>query len=135
MSGRLCFLGAGLCLGVTIFSAAAASDVPLGQLTIVVYNQTDSQSVALAKFYAQQRSIPPDHLVGLKCSNDEEISREDYRGLLDAALSGAISIAANSRSYVGLGEEPNAPILRQSGRSMVPAVGFLLRRGADLPTD
>ena len=78
MSGRLCFLGSGLCLGLTIFSAVAASDVPLGQLTIVVYNQTDSQSVALAKFYAQQRSIPPDHLVGLKCSNEEEISRDDY---------------------------------------------------------
>ncbi len=32
----------------------------------------------LAKFYAQKRGIARDHLVGLACSRDEEISREDY---------------------------------------------------------
>ncbi len=32
----------------------------------------------LAKFYAQKRGIARDHLVGLACSKEEEISREEY---------------------------------------------------------
>src|ERR1043166_1567139 len=46
--------------------------------TIVVYNKNVPESVQLAKFYADQRGIALDHLVGLSCSADEEISREDY---------------------------------------------------------
>ena len=39
---------------------------------------TIPESVALAKFYAQKRGIARDHLVGLACPKEEEISREDY---------------------------------------------------------
>ncbi len=59
-------------------SALTAADPPLAPATVVIYNSAVPDSVALAKFYAQQRSIPRDHLIALTCSPDEEISREEY---------------------------------------------------------
>lgn len=56
----------------------ARAEQPLAESTIVVYNKTASDSTELAKFYAQQRGIAADHLVGLTCSTEEEISREEY---------------------------------------------------------
>lgn len=47
-------------------------------MTIVVFNEALPESVELAKFYAQERGIPKDHLVALNCSKEEEISREEY---------------------------------------------------------
>src|SRR6202022_4461527 len=55
-----------------------AAEQPLAASTIVVYNKNVPESVELAKFYAQQRGIARDHLVGLTCSTEEEITREDY---------------------------------------------------------
>jgi uncharacterized protein (TIGR03790 family) len=46
--------------------------------TIVVFNKALTESAALARFYAEKRGIPHDHLVGLECSGEEEISREEY---------------------------------------------------------
>src|SRR5437870_12508776 len=65
-------------LEVAIVSSAYPAEQPLAESTIVVYNKTASDSTELAKFYAQQRGIAPDHLVGLTCSTEEEISREEY---------------------------------------------------------
>jgi len=56
----------------------ARAEQPLAASTVVVYNKNVPESVGLAKFYAEQRSIARDHLVGLACSADEEISREEY---------------------------------------------------------
>jgi uncharacterized protein (TIGR03790 family) len=50
----------------------------LGSATIVIFNKSAPESVELAKFYAQKRGIARDHLVGLDCSANEEISREEY---------------------------------------------------------
>jgi hypothetical protein len=44
----------------------------------VVYNSNDPDSKALAEYYATRRKIPPDQLVALSCSTDEEIERDDY---------------------------------------------------------
>jgi len=57
---------------------APGADQPLAASTIVIYNKAVPESVSLAKFYAQQRTIPRDHVVGLTCSTEEEISREEY---------------------------------------------------------
>ncbi len=46
--------------------------------TVVVYNMQAADGPSLAKFYAQQRGIPSDHIIGLMCSIQEEISREEY---------------------------------------------------------
>jgi len=56
----------------------ARAEAPLTASTIVVYNKSVPDSVSLATFYAQQRGIARDHLIGLTCSTEEEISREEY---------------------------------------------------------
>src|SRR5712691_8193063 len=63
---------------VLLLAIDTRAEVPLAASTIVVYNKAVSDSVELAKFYAEQRSIAPDHLIGLNCSTEEEISREEY---------------------------------------------------------
>lgn len=50
----------------------------LAKATLVIYNRGAADSTSLARFYAQQRHIPNDHLIGLDCSTEEEISREEY---------------------------------------------------------
>ena len=67
-----------LVLLLVIGIGAHAAEQPLAASTIVVYNKNLPDSVTLATFYAQQREITRDHLVGLDCSAEEEISREEY---------------------------------------------------------
>ena len=55
-----------------------AAEQSLAASTIVVYNKTAPDGADLARFYAQKRGIPNDHVVGLTCSMTEEISREEY---------------------------------------------------------
>ncbi len=55
------------------------AEEPLAPATIVVFNRNVPDSVQLAKFYAQKRGIARDHLVGLACSKEEEISRDGLR--------------------------------------------------------
>ncbi|MGZ5537650.1 MAG: TIGR03790 family protein [Chthoniobacterales bacterium] len=50
----------------------------LAPMTIVVFNSNLPESAELAKFYAQKRGIAGDHLIGLACPRDEEITRDDY---------------------------------------------------------
>src|ERR1700759_2511486 len=64
---------------VVLRIAAAEADTPsLASATVVVYNRQAADGPSLAKFYAQQRGIPADHIIGLMCSVQEEISREEY---------------------------------------------------------
>lgn len=74
-------------LGVTrclpqglLFSPRAASGEPsdLAARTLVVYNANDPLSRDLANFYAAQRGIAADHVCGLNCPTEEEISRQQY---------------------------------------------------------
>jgi uncharacterized protein (TIGR03790 family) len=67
-----------LVLVLVLVLDARAAEQPLAASTIVVYNKAVPESIALATFYAQQRGIARDHLIGLTCSTEEEISREDY---------------------------------------------------------
>src|SRR5689334_19468000 len=72
-----------LLIGLFLFSlgkiALLAEPGPdLVQATIVVYNRKAADSITLAYFYAKARQIPFDHLVGLECSTEEEISRQEY---------------------------------------------------------
>jgi uncharacterized protein (TIGR03790 family) len=56
----------------------AFAEQPLAASTIVVYNKAAGDSAELARFYAKQRGIASDHVVGVSCSNSEEISRDEY---------------------------------------------------------
>jgi len=80
----------------------ARAEQPLTASTIVVYNQTAPDSAELAKFYAQQRGIARDHLVGLTCSTEEEISREEY----DATIADPLREVFKKRHWWTLRETP-----------------------------
>lgn len=51
---------------------------PYAAATLVVYNETDKDSVELAHFYAEKRGIPKEQVIGLKCPKIEEINRDEY---------------------------------------------------------
>jgi len=68
------------------YVAGAQDERSLAAATIVVYNSNISESAALAKFYAERRDIPRDHIVGLACPKEEEISREEYDSLIAEPL-------------------------------------------------
>jgi uncharacterized protein (TIGR03790 family) len=92
------------------------ADAPLTDATIVIYNKAVPDSVQLAKFYAEQRGIARDHLIGLTCSTEEEISREEYDATIAAPLRAIFkerqwwrlreteehSVASNSIHFVAL---------------------------------
>lgn len=46
--------------------------------TVVVYNINDPDSADLANYYAARRGIAQGHILGLDCSTNEEITREDF---------------------------------------------------------
>src|SRR5437667_12648029 len=66
------------------------AEQPLATSTIVVYNKSAPDSPELARFYAKQRGIVSDHIIGVTCSVDEEITREDYDGKVAGPLRQAI---------------------------------------------
>lgn len=72
-------LATGRCPAQGILGAPALGGLsnPANQ-AVVVYNENDPLSGELANFYAGKRAIPSERVVGLKCSTDEEISREEY---------------------------------------------------------
>lgn len=58
------------------FSESLPDDLPSHLL--VVYNSSDPDSLSLAAYYAARRGIALDHVLGIDCSKNEEISRDDY---------------------------------------------------------
>ncbi|MGH8094274.1 MAG: TIGR03790 family protein [Chthoniobacterales bacterium] len=71
-------LGALVLLSLGMRPVLADNPADLAAATIVVYNRNAPDSAGLARFYAKARNIHDDHVVGLECSTDEEISREEY---------------------------------------------------------
>src|SRR5438270_14060312 len=69
-----------------LLTAVARAEEPLAASTIVVYNKAAADSAELARFYAKQRGIASDHIVGLNCSTDEEITRQEYDANIAAPL-------------------------------------------------
>ena len=97
-----------LLLFVLLLLNAPAAEQPLAQSTIVLYNKAVSESVELAKFYAEQRGIASDHLIGLTCSTEEEISREEY----DATIAEPLREIFKQRHWWTLRESPDqAPVV------------------------
>ena len=104
---------------------ARAVQEPLAASTIVVYNKTVTDSVELAKFYAQQRGIARDHLVALDCSADEEISREEY----DATIAEPIREVFKTRHWWATRETPEQKeaVLKTSIRFVAVIKGVPLK--------
>jgi hypothetical protein len=81
--------------------AAAAENLPAQ--TIVVFNTAVPDSEALAKFYAGKRGIADDHVVGLDCPSEEEISREQY----DASIAEPLRKIFEQRQWWHVHEAPD----------------------------
>ena len=75
---RRAFIPLAIFAAVLPIGFARAETPSLASATVVVYNMQAGDGPSLAKFYAQQRGIPSDHVIGLMCSVQEEISREEY---------------------------------------------------------
>jgi uncharacterized protein (TIGR03790 family) len=73
---RLVVFVTAVSFGIARHISSAPAD--LAQATIVIYNRAAPDSAGLARFYAQARHIPTDHVVALDCSTEEEISRKEY---------------------------------------------------------
>ena len=98
---------------------ARAAEQPLAASTIVVYNKTVPDSVDLAKFYTQQREIAPDHLIGLTCSSEEEISREEY----DTTIADPLREIFKQRHWWTLNESgKQSPVVTASAIHFVAAI-------------
>lgn len=83
--------------GIRVFAQApvAPATTPPGQAlpvwnaaaeTVVLYNASQPNSEALAREYAQARSIAPMRLVGLPCSAEETISRDEFENAIREPL-------------------------------------------------
>ena len=98
MNQLLCALVA-VSLGASSLLAENSPD--LAQATVVIYNRKAAGSLELARFYSKARGIPADHLVGLECSTEEEISRQDYDATIAEPNSKAIR-ASGARVFISL---------------------------------
>src|SRR5438094_1823040 len=91
--------------------------------TVVIYNEADVVSLDLAGYYAQQRNIPFDHLIGLTCSPNEEISREEY----DRTIAEPLRKIFTDRGWWKAPAEPNQPVTENRIRFVVLMRGMPLK--------
>jgi uncharacterized protein (TIGR03790 family) len=107
----------------------------LAPATIVVFNSAIPESAELAKFYAQKRNIPRDHLIGLACSKEEEITREDY----DRTIAGPLRDIFRERKWWTLlrSEEGRTTAIASSIRfvAVIKGVPLKIRAAENYPGD
>lgn len=70
--------------------AACARASGPGDEAVVVYNTRVPESKELAEYYAQKRQVPAAHLFGYSLPNREEISRAEFRDMLEQPLAKAL---------------------------------------------
>ena len=95
-------------LGTIALAADSAAD--LARATVVIYNRAAAGSAELARFYAEARGIPDDHVVGLDCSIEEEISRQEY----DETIAEPLREIFAQRKWWTLRGNENLPSIRSS---------------------
>jgi uncharacterized protein (TIGR03790 family) len=113
----------------------AFAEAPLAPATIVVYNSILPDSVELAKFYAQKRGIARDHLVGLACPIEEEISRQQYETTIANPLREVFAQRGwwTVRSPVGERKSVTANSIRYV--AIIRGVPLKVRAAPDYPGD
>ncbi len=115
------------------FQAGVQADPALANATVVVYNSSSSESFDLAKFYAKKRGIARDHLVGLDCSKEEEISREDY----DRTIAGPLRQTFSKRRWWTRreGEERGVSVTSIHFLALIKGMPLKIRRAENYPGD
>ncbi|MGB8467363.1 MAG: TIGR03790 family protein [Terrimicrobiaceae bacterium] len=81
-----CFRFSVRCLAMIAFATGLHAERDPASALVVVYNSADPSSEALANYYAKRRQIDDDRVVGLKCSEAEEISRAEYEATIAQPL-------------------------------------------------
>src|SRR5437667_4896415 len=129
---RYLFIAIVVCLLITI---AEAAEQQLAAVTIVLYNKAAPDSVQLARFYAHQRGIAHDHLVGLTCSTEEEISREEY----DTTIANPLREIFKTRHWWTLHETPDQEESVTASSihfvAIIKGIPLKIRPTADYPGD
>src|ERR1043166_2674882 len=62
-----------------------------GDEVIVVYNSRVPVSKAVAEFYAQQRQVPKNQVLGFDLTSSEDVSRAEFRHSLQKPLAKGLS--------------------------------------------
>jgi uncharacterized protein (TIGR03790 family) len=116
-------------------SSLAFAEKPLAPATIVVFNKDVSESVELARFYAQKRGIVRDHLVGLSVSRTEEIGRDEY----DTMIRDPLRKIFKERNWWTLNEPRGGSITVTSNSirfvAMIKGMPLKIRPASDYPGD
>jgi len=85
----------GVALGQALRLGESRVDDPRLKQIAVVFNERDRESVELARYYAAKRGIDPDRLVGIDCSQAEEITREEF----DQTIAGPLAREFETRGW------------------------------------
>ena len=93
----------------------AAQD--LANETLVVFNENDIDSTALAGLYVEKRGIPAKNLISLRCSRSEEIPRKEY----DDTIAEPLRRELRDRGLWKVSKEPT-----QSGRVTETKIRFMV---------
>jgi uncharacterized protein (TIGR03790 family) len=125
-------------LALFLFASLSGSifaEKPLVPATIVVFNNDVPESVELAKFYAQKRDIPHEHVIGLSISKTEEISRDEY----DTMIRDPLRAIFKERGWWKLNEPRGGPITVASNSirfvAVIKGVPLKIRAVANYPGD
>lgn len=114
---------------------AHAEPSPEANATVVVFNSKDPDSADLARFYASQRGIPKERIVGLACPAKEEISRAEFDETIAEPLRAAFS--KNNWWELRAADHPLGRVERSKVRFLALIRGMPLRIAAtaDYPGD
>lgn len=91
--------------------------------TVVIFNNLDAVSTDLAGYYAEKRGIPFDHLIGLDCSSEEEISRAEY----DRTIAAPLRKIFSERGWWKMSPNPNQPVVANKMRFVALMRGIPLK--------
>lgn len=130
----------GSLLALVLFSLggivrADPGETDLAAATVVIYNRAEPESAALARFYAEARRIPSDQLIGLECSSEEEISRQEY----DTTIAEPLRKIFTDRHWWTLRvDRDEAPVVRRNRIRFVALIRGMplkIRPAVDYPGD
>lgn len=71
--------------------ASSAPSVGDASRVLVVMNESDTDSVRIAGYYLQKRKISRDQLVGIKTTNNDNISPDKYKAEIEAPIRAALA--------------------------------------------
>jgi uncharacterized protein (TIGR03790 family) len=96
--------------------------------TLVIFNNLDPQSGELAGYYAKQRSIPFDRVIGLDCTMNETMTREEY----DRTIAEPLRAIFNERGWWKFRKTSDSTFSMQENKIRFIALirGIPLRIGA-----